>query len=536
MGSPRERTTLWPAPGGGLAARYTPMGRTKDRSKAQRVATTDEFDLDDIAGLEDGGSPRRSQRKAKNRRLHYMYGEQTSGDSSSTCRGRAWPLRALLGGLFCLFLYITSGWYEATRSDTPNLKALLADTTPSPSPSPPPSIECVLLCPDAARASIRAGNPTAHLAPPMPLAPDRARISVQAQLQVQAQAQVQAALTTPPPSPPTPPPPTPQLPNSPPPTPQLSNSPPPLPTPLAPPPSVSSPPPFGPPHSPTSTAAVGDWWKTIKSKNCWWDGHGSEEVDTPQGTPRPGVHTATGCKASCLDSARCDGVLFELATQKCFRKANIVPAHCSHDTRFVLYLRTDPNRPPSPPRAVVQGGLLDSTKCSAMMRDPKHKFYSLWAQRGWSSRGRGEPACWDVEWAPNWFDWVSKGGNCAQNWGPNLNAPTVFGSSESMAEYCNGRVGGNGNGDPGGACNRAGLNILRIGDWNMCRNTEWMVCVVQGKASWGGGTSEILFTYAPAMLDINDFNSRPNWYIENDIYYLEVSLHSSYLLRSTVIS
>ena len=50
------------------------------------------------------------------------------------------------------------------------------------------------------------------------------------------------------------------------------------------------------------------------------------------------------------------------------------------------------------------------------------------------------------------------------------------------------------------------------------------MCVVQGKASWGGGTKEIIFTYAPAMLDIDDFNSRPTWYIENDIYYLEVRL------------
>jgi|EP00966_Prymnesium_polylepis_P148142 hypothetical protein len=90
-----------------------------------------------------------------------------------------------------------------------------------------------------------------------------------------------------------------------------------------------------------------------------------------------------------------------------------------------------------------------------------------------------------------------------------------------MVGYCNEHGGGGG--DPGGACMGAELNILRINDWNMCRNTEWMVCVIQGKADWGGyGSGEIIFTYAPRMLDIDDFNSRPNFYVENDIYYLEV--------------
>jgi len=229
------------------------------------------------------------------------------------------------------------------------------------------------------------------------------------------------------------------------------------------------------------------------------------------------------CKASCLTSANlCDGVLFEVGTRKCFRKASVSPALCSHDPKFTLYLRTDPNRPPSTPRAVAQSGMLNSASCSAMMRNRNHKFYSLWAAQGWSNRHPGEAACWDVNWADDWFDWVGGGRNCNQNWGNNLNAPTVFGFAESMTEYCNERGRGN-DGDPGGACTRAHFNILRIGDWNMCRNVEWMICVVQGKACWGGGGSgEIIFTIAPNMLDIDDFNSRPDSYVENDIYYLEV--------------
>jgi len=107
-----------------------------------------------------------------------------------------------------------------------------------------------------------------------------------------------------------------------------------------------------------------------------------------------------------------------------------------------------------------------------------------------------------------------------------LDAPTVFGYSESMASFCNHHGGGNQN-DPGTACMDAGFNILRIGNWNMCRNVEWMICVVQGKATWGmDGDGEIIFTYRPSLLDIDDFNSRPGYYIENDIYYLEVCVLS----------
>lgn len=57
----------------------------------------------------------------------------------------------------------------------------------------------------------------------------------------------------------------------------------------------------------------------------------------------------------------------------------------------------------------------------------------------------------------------------------------------------------------------------------MCRNAEWMVCVIQGKACWGGGgDGKIIFSLAPSQLDLTDFDSRPGWYSENDIYYLEV--------------
>jgi len=211
-------------------------------------------------------------------------------------------------------------------------------------------------------------------------------------------------------------------------------------------------------------------------------------------------------------------VLWKASTHQCFRKANIDPSRCSSDPNFVLYLRTDPNRPPAAPRAAAS---MTSAKCSAMMRDRNHKFYGIWAAQGWSFRQRGEAACWGDG---NWFGWVAAASNCQQNWGNNLNAPTVFGFSESMAAYCNSRGGGN-NGDPGSACPAAKLNILRIGDWNMCRNAEWMICVIQGQANWGGGGSgDIVFTMSPSMLDMDreGFNDRQGFYSENDIYFLEI--------------
>ena len=45
----------------------------------------------------------------------------------------------------------------------------------------------------------------------------------------------------------------------------------------------------------------------------------------------------------------------------------------------------------------------------------------------------------------------------------------------------------------------------------------------RGQANWGGGGSgDIIFTLAPNMLMMDDFNTRPTWYSENDIYFLEV--------------
>jgi len=54
----------------------------------------------------------------------------------------------------------------------------------------------------------------------------------------------------------------------------------------------------------------------------------------------------------------------------------------------------------------------------------------------------------------------------------------------------------------------------------MCINIEWMYCVIHGTAGVGNG--EIIFTLAPSALNMNDFNSRKGYYVEDDIYFLEV--------------
>ena len=187
-----------------------------------------------------------------------------------------------------------------------------------------------------------------------------------------------------------------------------------------------------------------------KDKNCWWDGHGAEEVDSPKGTAVATANTVEACKAACLSAPNyaCEGVLWKAAGGECYRKRNIDPRRCSADPNFVLFLRTDANRPPSAPKMDAS---YTSEKCTAMMRDPSHKFYGIWDMGGWGWRNHGEAACWGDG---NWFNWVAGGNHCDQSWGNNLNAPTVFGFSESMAAYCDSHGGGN-QGDPGAACGAA---------------------------------------------------------------------------------
>ena len=88
------------------------------------------------------------------------------------------------------------------------------------------------------------------------------------------------------------------------------------------------------------------------------------------------------------------------------------------------------------------------------------------------------------------------------------------------------------------ACRSANLNLLRIGNWNMCRNIEWMFCAISGSLAPGAhgslnGGGEIIFSLAPKELDVvpfcrgTYFRAMGGTYAENDIYYLEVCVLSA---------
>ena len=97
-------------------------------------------------------------------------------------------------------------------------------------------------------------------------------------------------------------------------------------------------------------------WIRYANRNCWWQGHGSDEVDSPRGTAVPRVHSLDACLTSCLQvpAYYCDAVLFNSDEQGCYRKRNIKLESCSHDWNFDLYVRGDtdyrpPMAPPLPP-------------------------------------------------------------------------------------------------------------------------------------------------------------------------------------------
>jgi hypothetical protein len=59
-------------------------------------------------------------------------------------------------------------------------------------------------------------------------------------------------------------------------------------------------------------------------QNCFWDGHGAEEVDTPFGSDVAGVHTPLACQAACLTVPACEAILFTPNDGgHCYRKRQV---------------------------------------------------------------------------------------------------------------------------------------------------------------------------------------------------------------------
>ena len=165
------------------------------------------------------------------------------------------------------------------------------------------------------------------------------------------------------PAPPMPPPPHPDPPNTPPPSPTPPSSPPPPPIPSSPPPPPSSPPP------PASPAI---YWELHAHLNCWWGGHGSEEVDSPLGAFVNGIDSLDGCKDACLAVSGCEGILWHLSDAKCYRKRSITPSRCASDEGFDLYIITIPS-PPPPPYLPGQRRIITASELNQRFQDGSNR-------------------------------------------------------------------------------------------------------------------------------------------------------------------
>ena len=105
--------------------------------------------------------------------------------------------------------------------------------------------------------------------------------------------------------------------------------------------------------SSAASASASISWELFEGKNCWWDGHGAEEVDVPRGHVAPGnPGNLDECKASCILSSHCEAIVVARPTAGrpfgCFRKKNIELGECSISNDFQLYLK-HAKYPPSPP-------------------------------------------------------------------------------------------------------------------------------------------------------------------------------------------
>ena len=105
--------------------------------------------------------------------------------------------------------------------------------------------------------------------------------------------------------------------------------------------------------SSAASASASISWELFEGKNCWWDGHGAEEVDVPRGHVAPGnPGNLDECKASCILSSQCEAIVVARPTAGtpfgCFRKKNIELGECTISSDFELHLK-HAKYPPSPP-------------------------------------------------------------------------------------------------------------------------------------------------------------------------------------------
>lgn len=157
-----------------------------------------------------------------------------------------------------------------------------------------------------------------------------------------------------------------------------------------------------------------------------------------------------------------------------------------------------------------------------MWADEKGLFRRMWAKEAWERRAPGSEDCWlwtqqgHAQSADAYFDDTWRGAHCANNWyagNPGIkqpppvtaDAPALFGFDHTIDQFCGDRPKDNNGFEHGNAhannCIRSNLNILSLydGNYNICRNLEWMMCAAQG-ALPGQRTPTILFSFAPRDL------------------------------------
>ena len=104
-----------------------------------------------------------------------------------------------------------------------------------------------------------------------------------------------------------------------------------------------------------------------------------------------------------------------------------------------------PPPPPSPPIFRTTGALTADV-CHAMMRDPSHKFWSMWAGWSFGTRKKGAAGCWADYGGRDYFERMKWGQGCDRSWmlgGPHFSAPApaLLGFDQAILEFCLQKMG-----------------------------------------------------------------------------------------------
>jgi len=170
-----------------------------------------------------------------------------------------------------------------------------------------------------------------------------------------------------------------------------------------------------------------------------------------------------------------------------------------------------------------------------MMRNPSHKFWSMWDSWSFGTRKKGKAGCWASYGGRDFFDRMKSGQGCDKPWmlgGEHFKAPApaLLGFDQAILEFCLTKLGRwhkvwfAPNGEIAAECSRANENVLRVreADWNVCVNAQWQACAATGHLP--GQESNIMhFVTPPSSLMLEALEgSKVDGYRMEDVYYLEL--------------